>query len=72
MAFILIIQNDGTGNDLIANYNYEASLNNKILKQGKIINFDRRRPWWCLVTQVVLQQAKRFLNSIELNELHKL
>jgi len=65
MAFILIVQNDGTGTQESSNYRYEARVNDRVLKRGTLQGFNRSRPWWCLVAQVVIQQSLRFLTREE-------
>ena len=65
MAFILIVQNDGTGSQESSNYRYEARINERVIKSGVVRGFNRSRPWWCLVAQVVMQQSLRFLRKDE-------
>ncbi len=65
MAFILIVVNDGTGSQESSNYNYEARINERVLMRGKLRGFNRNRPWWCLVAQIVMQQSARFLRKPE-------
>lgn len=43
------LTNDETGNDEVAHYNYLVRLGGRVVKEGRIQNFERDRGWRGLI-----------------------
>lgn len=55
---ILLIHNDSTGTQLIANYDWELRINTTTLAQGRVEQFDRTKGAAKLVAKVSQQLSK--------------
>ena len=52
---IIEFENDGEGNEEIANYNYRIKVNGTIIAGGHIDSHDRTKGWVELVRRVVVE-----------------
>ena len=52
MSLIVILQNDGTGDDDTGHYDYEVRINSRVLVRGRIEDHRRADGWAPLVEKV--------------------
>lgn len=50
-----VIIDDGTGNKEIGNYQYFLYIDNELVDEGKLINFERQQGVWTLVKEILDQ-----------------
>lgn len=55
---ILLIQNDATGTEQSANYNYEVRINTKTIVKGRVEGHNRADGWAALVKKLAEEHDK--------------
>jgi len=49
---IVLVHNDGTGTEEIANYDYEVRINNEVLEHGHVQGHHRKDGWQALIREI--------------------
>jgi hypothetical protein len=49
---IVLVHNDGTGTEKIANYNYEVRINHEVIEHGQILDHHRKDGWQALIREI--------------------
>jgi hypothetical protein len=50
---IMLVHNDGTGTEEIANYDYEVRINNEVIERGRLQDHHRKDGWRTLIGEIV-------------------
>jgi hypothetical protein len=50
---IVLVHNDGTGTDEIANYDYEVRINHEVIERGRVQDHPRKDGWRALIGAIV-------------------
>ncbi len=49
---IVLVHNDGTGTEEIANYDYEVRINSEVIERGHIQDHHRKDGWQALIREI--------------------
>ncbi len=49
---IVLVHNDGTGTEEIANYDYEVRINHDVIEHGRILDHNRKDGWQALIREI--------------------
>jgi hypothetical protein len=52
---IILVHNDGTGTEEIADYNYEVRINHDVIAHGRILDHNRKDGWQALIREIADQ-----------------
>jgi hypothetical protein len=55
---MLLVQNDGTGDEEIGNYHFEVRINKTVLAKGQLAGFHRELGWRRLLEKVLREISK--------------
>ncbi len=50
---IVLVHNDGTGTEEIANYDYEVRINHEVIERGQVQDHHRKDGWRTLIGAIV-------------------
>ena len=61
---IVLVHNDGTGTEEIANYDYEVRINHDVIAHGQIVDHNRGDGWRALLREIANQQQASVANDL--------
>jgi len=60
---IVLVHNDGTCTQEIANYDYEVRINHEVIEHGRIENHNRRDGWQALIREIADRHQTSVVND---------
>jgi hypothetical protein len=55
---IVLVHNDGTVTEGIANYDYEVRINHEVIERGRVQDHHRKDGWEALIREIADQHRK--------------